>query len=101
MICKTCQQPVRVSAGPTSYGGWVHVNSRFDTHRIVLTGTPERLCCGCGETIEDGQVAMVTVTRAQHVITVPSHEHHREASRAAALEDMSWQRDQSHYGGEP
>lgn len=41
MICKTCQQPVRVSAGPTSYGGWVHVDSRFDTHRIVLTGIPE------------------------------------------------------------
>jgi len=63
-------------------------------------GGPATACRGCGEPITNG-VLWVTVTRARHVISVPSHEHHRAASHAAALEDTSWQRDQSHYGGEP
>lgn len=57
-------------------------------------------CKGCGEVIGDGDVVTVTVTTARHVITVPSHHRHRAAARAAALEDPSWQRDQSHYAGE-
>lgn len=106
MNCRTCGQPVRFSAAGTSYAGWVHLDANFDTHKVVLAGevagpvsfTPR--CRGCGAVIEDGQVARVTVTHAQHVITVNSHEHHRQASHAAALEDLLWQRDQSHYGGE-
>lgn len=58
-----------------------------------------RVCRGCGERIEDGQAVAVTVQQAQHVITVPAHDEHRSAARASALEDKSWQRDQSHYAG--
>lgn len=53
-------------------------------------------CKGCGEPIKAGDCVYVTVTRAQHVASFPSHEKHREATRVAALEDLSWQRDQSH-----
>lgn len=53
-------------------------------------------CRGCGQPIPGGQAALVTVTRAGHVITVTSHDGHRAASYAAALEDTTWQRDQSH-----
>jgi len=58
------------------------------------------VCRGCGEEITaGGDVVLVTVTAAQHVISVPSHDRHRAAARAAALEDRSWQAGRSHYAG--
>jgi len=56
-------------------------------------------CKGCGEPIKPGGCVYVTVTRAQHVASFPSHENHKQATRVAALEDLSWQRDQSHGPG--
>ena len=86
-LCPRCGMPLADPAHEVTPGGC----------RFRWNFQPR--CRGCGEAIADGQVALVTVTRGRHVITVNSHEHHREASRAAALEDLSWQRDQSHYGG--
>ena len=56
-------------------------------------------CAGCGEMITPGREMHVTVTRARHVISVPAHPEHYNAAVANMLEDTSWQRDQSHYGG--
>lgn len=60
---------------------------------------PAVICLGCGEPIEPGSAVHVTVQQAKHVITVAAHDEHRRAARSAALEDKTWQRDQSHYAG--
>lgn len=56
-------------------------------------------CHGCGERMRPGDVVWVTVQQASHVVSVPAHGNHRVAARAAALEDKSWQHDQSHHSG--
>jgi hypothetical protein len=59
----------------------------------------QHACAGCGEPIEPGQEAMVTVQQARHVITVPAHEEHRDAAHASTMARSDWKRDQSHYAG--
>jgi hypothetical protein len=56
------------------------------------------VCAGCQDPIVGG-VTWVTVTQAQHVISIPAHAEHRNAARANTLADRSWQTDQSHYSG--
>jgi len=68
------------------------VHEPFD-HRSPLE------CAGCHGMITPGREIWTTVTRARHAISVPAHPEHYEAARANTLEDTSWQRDQSHYGG--
>lgn len=55
-------------------------------------------CKGCGEPVKAGGCVYVTVTRGMHVASFPAHENHKNSARAAALEDRSWQHDQSHGG---
>lgn len=57
------------------------------------------VCAGCHEEIEPGQEATTTVQRGKHVISVTCHPGHRTPAEANTLEDKSWQRADSFYGG--
>jgi hypothetical protein len=81
-----------------------YTRAEIRLHRMLHQGgrmDSKRKCRGCGQPIESGQVVYVTVQAANHVISVPAHDEHREAARANALEDKSWQGrgDTSHYAG--
>jgi hypothetical protein len=59
----------------------------------------QHACAGCGEPIEPGQEAMVTVQQANHVITVPAHDGHRDAAHASTMARSDWKRSPSYYAG--
>jgi hypothetical protein len=93
--CPRCGSPDQAWRRIVPGSNWGRV-CNDDWH---LVGGWQPRCRGCGELIEAGKQALVTVKRARHVITVYAHAQHREAARAAALEDRTWQRDQSHGSG--